>query len=168
VFDLIGVLAAPSWRELCPAPDLTAWARLKRGLVSEAELWSDEAGRAYRAALHLRRDRLDLLLRLRSRGHAIVIASNFAAAWLPTIRERMPVGLVDRWLVSGELGVAKPEPGFWTALREHVPAGTLVIDDQRRNCEAATRAGLCGLWAPAGAQLAHLVDAALAIPGPPR
>jgi len=38
-----------------------------------------------------------------------------------------------------------------------------VVDDQRRNCEAATRAGLRGLWAPAGAPLAVLVDAALAI-----
>lgn len=164
MFDLIGVLAAPSWRELCDAPDLAIWARLKRGRASEADLWSDDAGRAYRAALALRGDRLDLLLRLRSRGHAIVIASNFAAAWLPTIRERMPAGLVDRWLVSGELGVAKPDPGFWTALREHVPAGTLVIDDQRRNCEAASHAGLRGLWAPTGAPLAPLIDAALTIP----
>lgn len=164
VFDLIGVLAAPSWRELCAAPDLAVWARLKRGLADEAELWPDEQGRAYRAALGLRRDRLDLLLRLRARGHGIVIASNFAAAWLPTIRGRVPTGLVDRWVISGELGVAKPEPGFWTALREHVPADTLVIDDQRRNCEAATRAGLRGLWAPAGAALEILLDAALATP----
>ena len=65
--------------------------------------------------------------------------------------------------LSGELGVAKPATGFWTALRRHVPAGSLVVDDQRRNCEAATRAGLRGLWAPAGAPLAALVDAALAI-----
>lgn len=162
MFDLIGVLAAPSWRELCPTPDLAAWARLKRGLADETALWSDEQGRAYRAALALRRDRLDLLLRLRRRGHPLVIASNFAAAWLPTIRDLVPAGLVDRWLVSGELGVAKPDPGFWTALREHVPAGTLVIDDQRRNCEAAARAGLRGLWAPAGAALEILLDAALA------
>lgn len=165
VFDLIGVLAAPSWRELYPADHLedhlTLWSRLKIGAATEAEFWSDEAGRAYRAALALRRARLDLLARLRARDIAIVIASNFAAAWLPTIRERMPAGLVDRWLVSGELGVAKPAAGFWTALRRHVPAGTLVVDDQRANCAAATRAGLRGLWAPAGAPLDLLIDAAL-------
>lgn len=161
VFDLIGVLAAPSWRELCPAGHLQLWSRLKIGAATEAEFWSDEAGRAYRAALALRRARLDLLARLRARDIAIVIASNFAAAWLPTIRERMPAGLVDRWLISGELGVAKPAAGFWTALRRHVPAGTLVVDDQRANCAAATRAGLRGLWAPAGAPLDILIDAAL-------
>lgn len=162
VFDLIGVLAAPSWRELCPAPDLAAWASFKVGSCVEAEFWSEEAGRAYRAALGLRSDRLALLARLRTRGLAIVIASNFAAPWLPAIRELMPTGLVDRWLVSGELGVAKPSAGFWTALRQHAPAGSLVIDDQRSNCDAASRAGLRGLWAPSGAPLAILVDAALA------
>ncbi len=162
MFDLIGVLAAPSWRELCLDPDLAAWARFKVGICGETEFWPEEAGRAYRAALSLRSDRLDLLARLRARGLAIVIASNFAAPWLPTIRERMPAGLIERWLVSGELGVAKPAAGFWTALRQHVPAGSLVIDDQRRNCEAASRAGLRGLWAPSGAPLAVLIDAALA------
>jgi beta-phosphoglucomutase-like phosphatase (HAD superfamily) len=162
VFDLIGVLAAPSWRELCPADRTSRPGPASRSAPPrEAEFWSDEAGRAYRAALALRRDRLDLLARLRARDIAIVIASNFAAAWLPTIRERMPAGLVDRWLVSGELGVAKPAAGFWTALRRHVPAGTLVVDDQRANCAAATRAGLRGLWAPAGAPLDLLIDAAL-------
>ncbi len=163
VFDLIGVLAGPSWRELCVAPDLAAWARFKLGACSEADFWPVDAGHAYRAALGLRGDRLALLARLRARDISIVIASNFAAPWLPTIRERMPAGLVERWLISGELGVAKPATGFWTALRRHVPAGSLVVDDQRRNCEAATRAGLRGLWAPAGAPLAALVDAALAI-----
>lgn len=166
VFDMIGVLAAPSWREMNlvdrRTDALAVWSRLKIGAASEAELWSEAAGLAYRAAISLRRDRLDLLARLRARGIRIVIASNFAADWLPTLRERMPAGLVDRWLVSGELGVAKPAAGFWTALLRHVPAGTLVIDDQRANCAAATRAGLRGLWAPAGAPLADLVDAALA------
>ena len=29
-------------------------------------------------------------------------------------------------LVSGELGVAKPDPRFWAALLRHVPVGTTV------------------------------------------
>ncbi|MBK9755005.1 MAG: hypothetical protein IPO88_16175 [Nannocystis sp.] len=164
VFDLIGVLAGPSWRELCPRPDLAAWARFKVGAYSESDFWSDDLAAAYRAALGLRRDRLALLARLRARGAKIVVASNFAAPWLATLRERVPAGLVDVWLVSGELGVAKPAAGFWAALRRIVPAGSLVVDDQRANCEAASRHGLRGLWAPAGVDLAGLVDAALAIP----
>lgn len=166
VFDLIGVLAGPSWRELCLAPDLAAWDRFKVGACGEASFWSQEAAAAYRAALGLRRDRLALLARLRAQGAAIVVASNFAAPWLATVRERVPAGLVDRWLVSGELGVAKPAAGFWAALRRLVPAGSVVVDDQRRNCEAASRHGLRGLWAPPGVDLAGLVDAALVVHGP--
>lgn len=166
VFDLIGVLAGPSWRELCPAPDLAAWARFKVGACGESDFWSEDLAAAYRAALGLRRDRLALLARLRARGAAIVVASNFAAPWLPTLRGLVPAGLVDRWLVSGELGVAKPAARFWAALGRIVPAGTVVVDDQRSNCEAASRHGFRGLWAPAGVDLAGLVDAALAIPGP--
>jgi HAD superfamily hydrolase (TIGR01509 family) len=166
VFDLIGVLAWPSWRELCVAPDLAAWRRLKVGAASEAEFWSAEAAAAYRAALGLRRDRIALLQDLRDRGSSIVIASNFAAEWLPAIRAATPPGLIARWVVSGELGVAKPEPAFYAALRRHVPAGSAVVDDQRANCEAATRAGLRGLWAPAGVDVAALVESALAIPTP--
>ncbi len=162
VFDLIGVLAAPSWRELCARPDLDAWARLKVGAIEEAEFWPREQAAAYRGALALRSDRLAFLGRLRARGHAISIASNLARAWLPTVQAGVPAGLVERWLVSGELGVAKPDPRFWAALLRHVPAGTLVIDDQRRNCEAATQAGRRGLWVPCGAGFEVRIEAAIA------
>ncbi len=162
VFDLIGVLAAPSWRELCARPDLGAWARLKVGAIEEAEFWTAEQAAAYRGALALRSDRLAFLGRLRARGHAISIASNLARAWLPTVQAAVPAGLVERWLVSGELGVAKPDPRFWAALLRHVPAGTLVIDDQRRNCEAAAQAGLRSLWVPCGAGFEASIEAAIA------
>ncbi len=164
VFDLIGVLARPSWRELCVTPDLERWRQLKIGATPESALWTEGQGAAYRAALGLRRDRLALLTRLRARGVTIVIASNFAREWAPTVRAAMPDGLVARWLISGELGVAKPDPGFWAALLRHVPTGTVVVDDQRHNCEAATAAGLRGLWAPAGPAFAVRVEAALAAP----
>jgi FMN phosphatase YigB (HAD superfamily) len=162
VFDLIGVLAAPSWRELCGRPDLAAWGRLRVGAIREAEFWSPELAGAYRRALALRGDRLAFLGRLRARGHAITIASNLARAWLPGVQAGVPAGLVERWLISGELGVAKPDPRFWAALLRHVPAGSLVVDDQRRNCEAAAQAGLRSLWVPSGAGFEDRVEAALA------
>ncbi|MBA3548709.1 MAG: HAD-IA family hydrolase [Nannocystis sp.] len=162
VFDLIGVLAAPSWRELCGRPDLAAWGRLKVGAIGEAEFWTPEQAAAYRGALALRSDRLDFLGRLRARGHTISIASNLARGWLPGLRASMPAGLVERWFVSGEIGVAKPDPRFWSELLRHVPAGSLVVDDQRRNCEAAKQAGLRSLWVPCGAGFEDRVEAALA------
>ena len=162
VFDLIGVLAAPSWRELCARPDLAAWGRLKVGAISEAEFWTPEQAAAYRGALALRSDRLVFLSRLRALGHTISIASNLARGWLPGVQASVPIGLVERWIVSGEIGVAKPDPRFWSELLRHVPAGSLVVDDQRRNCEAATQAGLRGLWVPCGAGFEARVEAALA------
>jgi len=164
VFDLIGVLARPSWRELCINPDLELWRRLKVGAIPESMLWPAEQGTAYRAALGLRGDRLALLARLRARGVAIVIASNLAREWLPTARARMPAGLIARWLVSGELGVAKPDPRFWAEVLRHVPRGTIVVDDQRLNCDAADAAGLRGLWVPSGAGFTARVEAALRRP----
>jgi len=162
VFDLIGVLAAPSWRELCGRPDLAAWARLRVGAITEGEFWAPALAAAYRGALALRADRLAFLARLRARGHAISIASNLARAWLPGVQAGMPAGLVERWLVSGEIGVAKPDPRFWGEVLRHVPAGSLVVDDQRRNCEAARQAGLRSLWVPRGAGFEARVEAALA------
>jgi FMN phosphatase YigB (HAD superfamily) len=163
VFDLIGVLARPSWRELCAAPDLAAWRRLRVGAITEAEFWSPEMGRMYRAALGLRGDRVALLRRLRAEGRTIVIASNFAREWVATIQARMPAGLVARWVISGEVGVAKPDLAFWPAV--DVPAGTVVVDDQARNVAAATAAGLRGLWAAPGVDLAAALARALADAG---
>ena len=162
MFDLIGVLARPSWRELCVDPDLAAWRRLRVGALAEAEFWPAELAAAWRAALGLRADRLALLARLRARGHAIAVASNFAREWLPAVQARTPPGLVDRWIVSGEVGAAKPDPRFWAALLRHVPAGSLVVDDQRGNCEAAARARLRALWIPSDAEFTARLEAALA------
>lgn len=160
VFDLIGVLAGPSWRAMVVAPDPAAWRRLRVGAIAEEAFWSEDAGRVYRAALGLRGDRVALLGRLRARGLRIVIASNFAAAWAAVIRARMPAGLVDRWQFSGEIGVAKPDPEFFARLG--VPGGTIVVDDQRENVAAATRAGLRGILAGPGVDLEAAIERGLA------
>lgn len=161
-FDLIGVLAEPSWRELSPAPDLGRWRLLRTGAIEEDDFWDSAAARAFRACLRLRGDRLALVARLRARGLKIAVASNFARAWVPAVRALLPdPGLVDLWCVSGELGVAKPDPGFWRALQAQMP-DALVVDDQRRNVESAAAAGLPALWALPGADLEARLLAALA------
>lgn len=158
-FDLIGVLAEPSWREITGAPDLARWRRLRVGAIDEAEFWDDAAAAAYRACLALRADRLAMLERLRARGHRLVLASNFARAWIPVVRARIPdPDLFARWCVSGELGVAKPDPRFWAHLRAAGPDPVL-IDDQPENLASARAAGLRAVWALPGADLeARLLD----------
>lgn len=161
-FDLIGVLAEPSWREIHPAPDRERWRRLKLGDLSEREFWDDDAAAAYRACLRLRPDRLAYLTGLRARGHRIAVATNFAREWLAVVRERIgDPALVDHWLCSGELGVAKPDPRFWSRLSGLAPV-VVVIDDQRSNIDAARAAGLTAVWAFPGGDLAARVDAVLA------
>lgn len=164
-FDLIGVLAEPSWREVAAEPDLARWRRLKLGEIAEPEFWDDRSAAAYRACLRLRTDRLALVARLRAAGHRIAVASNFAAAWLPAVRARLPdPALVDLWCVSGELGIAKPDPRFWDHLRSAAPE-VLLVDDQRDNLASARAAGLRTVWALPGGDLAPRLQAALA--GPP-
>lgn len=160
-FDLIGVLVEPSWREIAPAPDLARWRALKLGQIDERELWDDAAAAAYRACLRVRADRLALVAQVRARGHRIAVASNFARAWVPTVRSRLPdPSLIDHWFVSGELGVAKPAPAFWSRLRD-VAADVVLVDDQRENLEAARAAGLRAVWALPGADLPSRLLAAL-------
>lgn len=160
-FDLIGVLAEPSWRELAPTPDLARWRRLKVGALEEPDFWDSSTAAAYRACLRLRPDRLALVAHLRARGHRIAVASNFARAWAPVVRAQLPdPALVDRWFISGELGVAKPDPGFWQILRA-AAADVVLVDDQRENLAGARAAGLRAVWALPGADLPARLLAAL-------
>jgi len=160
-FDLIGVLAEPSWRELVAAPDLARWRQLRVGRIAEPDFWDEADAAAFRACLDLRADRLALLTRLRARGHRLLLASNFAAAWVPALRARLPdPALFERWLISGELGVAKPDPAFWRILRAHDP-DLLLVDDQAENLAAARGAGLRALSALPGADLEARLLAAL-------
>ena len=164
-FDLIGVLAEPSWRELDGAPDRDRWHRLRVGAIDEDDFWDPATAAAYRASLRLRTDRLALVSRLRARGHRIALATNFARAWLPLVRDQIgDSGLVDHWLCSGELGVAKPDPRFWAHLRG-LASDVVVVDDQRGNIDAARAAGLIGVWALPGADLEARLDAALLTAG---
>ncbi len=160
VFDLIGVLAWPSWRELCLDPRAHDWRALRVGAIREEEFWSAGLAAAYRGAIGLRRDRLDLLRRLRADGHTIAVASNYAREWAPLVQARMPAGLVGRWVISGEVGAAKPDLAFWTALA--AAPGTIMIDDKPANVAAACAAGLRGVVAAPGVDLGVQVARALA------
>lgn len=164
VFDLIGVLAEPSWRELAWAPASAPWAALKAGRIDEAAFWSPAEAAALRRALTFRRERLDLLADLRRAGLRVVVATNFHRPWADVLRDSLPdPALIDRWLISGELGVAKPDPAFFAHVRAHAPAGSLFVDDTPANCDAAARAGLRPLWAWPGSDLDGRIRAALGL-----
>jgi len=142
VFDLIGVLAEPSFREIAPF-DADRWRLFKLGLLREEAFWSAAHAAAYRRVLSFRGDRLAHLERLRARGYRVCLATNFSGAWLAALLAKSGAArLFDAAVVSSEIGLAKPDPRFFDELRSHAPAGSIFVDDQKRNCEAAARAGL--------------------------
>jgi HAD superfamily hydrolase (TIGR01509 family) len=165
-FDLIGVLAEPSWREIDGAPDRERWRRLRVGALDEHDFWDSSTAATYRRILRLRPDRLALAAELRARGHRIALATNFARAWLPVVRAQLPdPALFDLWLCSGELGVAKPDPRFWSHLTGRgLPV--VLVDDQRENIDGARAAGLAAVWALPGGDLRARLLTVLAAPRP--
>jgi HAD superfamily hydrolase (TIGR01509 family) len=150
VFDLIGVLAGPSWRAIAPeAAD--AWRSFKLGERPEAAFWDEGRAAAYREALSFHADGLALVRRLKQRGYRVCLATNFSAAWLDHLLAKAGArGLFDARVVSAEVKVAKPDAAFWDHVLRHAPRGSIFVDDQRNNCEAAARAGLEAIWAAPG------------------
>jgi HAD superfamily hydrolase (TIGR01509 family) len=156
VFDLIGVLAEPSWRDLVSQePGIKKrWEDLKRGTAEEDAFWSEALQKTYRSVLDFRADRLELVRGLRRRGVHVAIASNFSRKWLESLLGKIPdPEIFERTLVSAEVGAAKPDPEFWERVKTFAPPGSIFVDDQIRNCDAAEKAGYRAVWAHPGAQL---------------
>jgi len=151
-----------SWREIVAAPDLERWHAFRCGKCSEDDFWSQDLAALYRALLGFRSDRLELVQDLRRRGYHICVATNFSTGWYDTLLARLPdKSLFAGRIISSEIGVAKPERGFWQALLQKVPEGSVFIDDQKENCDAADRAGLRAVWAYPGAPVREHIEALL-------
>lgn len=150
VFDLIGVLAGPSWREIAPQ-GASKWPSFRLGELSEAMFWDAAHAAAYRAALSFRSDRRAYVERLKARGFQICLATNFSAEWLRHLLAKSDAGaLFDARVVSAEVKVAKPDPAFFAEVRRHAPRGSIFVDDQKENCAAAERAALRAIFAHPG------------------
>lgn len=163
VFDLIGVLAEPSWRDLYAEPDLERWSAFKRGEYPEEEFWEERLASLYRAMLRFRADRLALVRSLHANGYRICIATNFSTEWYKVLLDQLKDReLFEQAVISSEIGVAKPERGFWNVLLEKVPRGSIFVDDRKENCEAAREAGFRPVWAYLGAPVREKIDELLA------
>jgi HAD superfamily hydrolase (TIGR01509 family) len=159
VFDLIGVLAEPSWREISAEQNLEKWREFSTGKESEASFWDDTSASAYRAALRFRADRFRYLLRLKDAGVKICLATNFSVAWLDELLTKVAhPDLFDAKVVSASIGAVKPNNEFWSEVLKHVPKGSIFVDDQKTNCDAARVAGLQSIWAYPGRDLEADLD----------
>jgi putative hydrolase of the HAD superfamily len=87
----------------------------------------------------------DLTDELRARGIRVAIVSN---SWANTYPDRLHDGRFEPVLISGELGLRKPDPAIYRLLcaRLDLPAERVAfIDDALPNVEGARRAGLHGI-----------------------
>ncbi len=106
------------------------------------ERWPEMLG----AQLH---ETVEVLAELREAGVALYALTNWSAETWPVALERYPFLAWFRGIVvSGEVGVAKPEPRVYEMLVERygvVPEASVFIDDQPANVEAAARLGFRGI-----------------------
>ena len=86
-----------------------------------------------------------LFRRLRDAGVPVYALSNWSAETFPLGRERFPfLAELDGVLLSGEVGLAKPDREIFDELRARFgvdPPSTLFVDDSRPNVEAARALG---------------------------
>ncbi|MCU0898657.1 MAG: HAD family phosphatase [Burkholderiales bacterium] len=87
-----------------------------------------------------------LLHELRARGRRVAALSNFSAESWPWATARFPfLGWFEGVVISGEVGVAKPDPAIYRIAIERLslePERTLFVDDMPVNVDAARACGI--------------------------
>ncbi len=88
---------------------------------------------------------VEILSELREHGTRIFALSNWSAETYPEARDHYPfLSWFQEILLSGEVGLAKPDPAIFELARERFgirPATSLFIDDSLVNVEGARAAG---------------------------
>lgn len=152
---------------------------LSLGRMTPADFWRvigvegdpNELDAAYLALHQLMPGVVKYLRSLRDSGVRAACITNDAAAWATKLRAGHSLeGLVDPWVVSGSVGVRKPDRPLFEVLRRVIgePAGSiLVIDDDLANLDTARDMGFGTAWFSAdgdvadarGHELFHTFDA---------
>ncbi|MDX3537875.1 HAD-IA family hydrolase [Streptomyces sp. MB09-01] len=125
------------------------------GRIGTAELWeglgthgaSDEE---YCRAHELTKGAAPLLKRLAYQGIRLACLSNDVSVWSVLLRRRFRLDeTITTWVISGDIGVRKPDPKAYEALCRAVdtadPGRVLFIDDRAANVAAARAVGLAAL-----------------------
>lgn len=101
---------------------------------------------------------LDVLRQLKRAGIPVYALSNWALETYAETRALFPfLDEFDGVVISGEVGVGKPDPAIFRHLCERyllAPETTVFIDDWERNVEAATRLGFVAIRFRDATQLA--------------
>lgn len=117
---------------------------------------------------HLIEGTVPLLDELRAADYRLLGLSNFSAETFPLCAAKHQV--FDRFediILSGEIGIAKPDAGIYTQLLERNgvdPASSVFIDDSPKNVIGARAVGMAGIHFESAAQTrAELIALGVAI-----
>lgn len=125
---------------------------LLRGRVETADLWqvagiAEDAGtdQVFMEMRWLRKETPAFLKELQRKRIPIAAVSNDAAAWSAAVRDRDRLTAVWPWLISGEVGATKPDPGIFELLRRDTGTAyghCLYLDTDIANLDAARELGM--------------------------
>jgi 2-haloacid dehalogenase len=94
-------------------------------------------------------DTVEILDELRTHGLTLYALSNWSSETFPLARQRFDfLGWFDGVVLSGEVGVCKPDPRIFRHLLERyllAPGRTVFIDDMPHNVTAAAELGMLAL-----------------------
>ena len=97
-------------------------------------------------------------------GVAIGLISN---SWGLGIYDRAPVDLFDAAVISGEVGLHKPQPEIYLLACERLavqPADAVFVDDLRENCEGAEAVGITAILHRDSAETVPRLEVLLGVP----
>ena len=115
----------------------------QRSLIEAYRLrWAETLGGAIDGTVEVLSD-------LRDRGVRLLALSNWSAETFPVARDRYPfLAWFEGIVISGEVGVAKPDARVFEALIERygvAPSRTVFVDDSEANVVAAEALGFIGV-----------------------
>lgn len=142
-----------------PDDEIVVKARqLSLGRMTPADFWEiigvqgdpNELDSAYLASHQLMPGVVKYLRALRDSGIQAACITNDAAAWAMKLRAGHSLeGLVDPWVISGSVGVRKPDAPLFEVLRRVTgegPSSILIMDDDLDNLDAARELGFGTAW----------------------
>ncbi len=139
--------------------EIVAKARLiSLGRITPSEFWRavgvegdpNEIDDDYLSRFQLNPGVVKFLRSLRDRGVRVACVTNDSTAWANKLRVRHSLdGLIDPWVVSGAVGVRKPDQPIYEVLRRvtnEAPSSIMVVDDNIENLDSAKALGFRTAW----------------------
>ena len=158
-----------------------SWDRAQRGEASLDDVWAEVADRLgvsptdlpalrrdFWAGDYLDEELIGLIQELRSAGIRIGLLSNHSRELRQRLGDLEP--LLDAVVISGDVGVLKPDPAIYRLALERLdvaPEEAVFVDDWRPNVEGARRLGIPGVHFRGALHLRRaLADAGLPVRPP--